>query len=60
MIHMIVGTTTVRSFQGLLFSETVQKIKRPLHMKDVYYNKSSVYIQHAKQNVTQGLIFLPL
>lgn len=55
-IHMIVGTT-IRSFQGLLFSETVQNIKRPLYMKEVDYNQSPVYIQYAKHNVTQGLIF---
>lgn len=58
MIHMIVRITS-RNFQGLLFSETVQNIKCPLRMKEGVH-RSSVYIQYAKQNVTQGLIFFPL
>lgn len=29
MIHMIVGTTTIRSVQGVMFSETVKDINRP-------------------------------
>lgn len=55
--HIIVGTTTIESFQGLLFSETAQNMKRPLYMKEVYYDQNSVYTQYVKQNVTQKLVF---